>query len=84
MVKITSKYDIYVNIIYKSFPGASDSKEPTYKAGDLVSVPGLGRNPGRGHEDSLQYSCLENTHRQRSLVGPSPWGVTKSQTQLSD
>ena len=30
--------------------------------------------PGGGHGDPLQYSCLENPHEQRSLVGCSPWG----------
>ena len=32
------------------------------------------RSPGEGHGNPLQYSCLENPHRQRSLVGYSPWG----------
>ena len=44
------------------FPGGSDSKESTYNAGDLDSIPGLGRSPG----NPLQYSCLENPHAQRS------------------
>ena len=43
-------------------------------AGDLGSIPGLGRPPGGGHGNPLQYSCLENPHRQRSQVGYSPWG----------
>ena len=38
------------------------------------SVPGLGRSPGGGHRNPLQYSCLENSHGQSSLVGCSPWG----------
>ena len=37
-------------------------------------MPGLGRSPGGGHGNSLQYSCLENPHGQRSLAGYSPWG----------
>ena len=40
----------------------------------LVLVLGLGRSPGGGHSNLLQYSCLENPHGQRSLVGYSPWG----------
>ena len=32
----------------------------------------LGRSLGRGHGNPLQYSCLENPHGQRSLVGYSP------------
>ena len=42
-------------------------------AGDLASIPRLGRSPGGGHGDPLQYSCLDNPHGQRSLVGYSPW-----------
>ena len=43
------------------FPGGSDSKESTYNAGDLGSAPGLGRSPGGGHGNPLQYSFLENS-----------------------
>ena len=37
-------------------------------------IPGLGRFPGGEHSNPLQYSCLENPHGQRSLVGYIPWG----------
>ena len=43
------------------FPGGSDGKESTCNAGDLGSIPGLGRYPREGHGNPLQYSCLENT-----------------------
>ena len=56
------------------FPGGSDGKESAYSAGDLGSIPGLGRSSGGGHGNPLQYSCLENPHGQRSLEGYSPWG----------
>ena len=49
-------------------------KEPPANAGDAGSIPGSGRSPGGGHGNLLQYSCLENPHGQRSLVGYSPWG----------
>jgi len=49
-------------------------------AGDLGLIPGLGRSPGGGHGNSLQYSCLKNPHRQRSLAGYSAWGCKKSDT----
>ena len=62
------------------FPGASDSKESTCNAGDLGLIPGLGRSPGGGLGNPLQYSCLENPHGQRSLVGCSPWGHKESDT----
>ena len=39
----------------------------------MWSIPGLGRSPGGGHGNPLQYSCLENPHGQRSQVGYSPW-----------
>ena len=42
--------------------------------GDLGLIPGLGRSPGGGHGNPLQYSRLENPHGQRNLVGYSPWG----------
>ena len=44
------------------FPGASDGKESACNVGDLALVPGLGRSPGGGHGNLLQYSCLENPH----------------------
>ena len=57
----------------------------TCNAGDLGSVPGLGRSPGGGHGNPLQYSCLENPHGQKCLVSYSPWGRKESGTteQLS-
>ena len=48
---------------------------------DMDSVLGLGRSPGEGHGNQLQYSCLENSHGLRSLVG-KVYRVAKSQTQL--
>ena len=59
-------------------PDGSDGKESTCNAGDLGSIPGLGRSPGGGHGNPPQYSCLENLHGQRSLVGYSPWGCKES------
>ena len=44
----------------KDFPSGSDGKESAYNAGDPVSIPGLGRSPGDGNGNPLQYSCLEN------------------------
>ena len=62
----------------EGFPGGSGGKESACNVGDLASVSGLGRSPGGGHGNPLQYSCLENPHGQRRLVG------SQSQTQLSD
>ena len=62
------------------FPGGSDSKESACNVGDVDSVPGLGRSPAEGHDNPLQYSCLENPHGQRSLVGYSLWSGKESDT----
>ena len=46
--------------MYWGFPHSSVSKEYACNAGDLGSIPGLGRLPGEGNGNPLQYSCLEN------------------------
>ena len=60
------------------FPGGTDGKESACNVGDLGSIPGLERSPGEGNGNPLQYSCRENPHGQRSLVGYSPWGRKES------
>ena len=67
----------YSIAVILGFPGG---KESTCNAGDVSSIPGLGRSPGGGHGNSLRCSCLENPHGQRSLVGYSPWGHKESDT----
>ena len=62
------------------FPGGSDSEESACNAGDLGSIPGLGRPPGEGNGNPLQYSCLENFMDKRDLVGYSPWSCKESDT----
>ena len=42
------------------FPGGSVVKNPPANAGDVGLIPGLGRSPGEGNGNPLQYSCLEN------------------------
>ena len=66
--------------VFMGFAGGSEGKESTCTAGDLGSVPGLGRSPGEGHGNPLKYSCLENPHGERSAVGYSPWGRKDSDT----
>ena len=61
------------------FPGRPDNKESACNAGDLGLIPGLGKSPGGGHGNPLQYSCLENPCGQRSLVGYSPCGHKESE-----
>ena len=43
------------------FLGSSAGKESTFNAGDPGMIPGLGRSPGGGHGNPLQYSCLEKS-----------------------
>ena len=56
------------------FSGGSDGEESACNSGDLGLIPVLGRSPGDGHDNPLQYSCLGNFHGQRSLAGYSPCG----------
>ena len=52
------------------FSWSSVSKESACNAGDLGLIPGLGRSPGEGNGNPLQYSCLENP------MGTGAWKVT--------
>ena len=54
--------DIYGELVssLNSFPGGSDGKESRCNAGDTGSIPVVGRSPGEGNDNPLQYSCLEN------------------------
>ena len=49
-----------ITVIVLGFPGGSDGKESVCNAGDVGTIPGLGRSPGGGHGNPLQYFCLEN------------------------
>ena len=42
------------------FPDCSEAEECTCNAGDMGFTPGLGRSPGEGNGNTLQYSCLGN------------------------
>ena len=65
------------------FPGGSDGKESACIVGDLGSNPGLGRSPGEGNGNPLQYSCLESPVDSRAWLA-AVHGVTKSWTRMSD
>ena len=69
--------------VKRSFPGGSDGKEPACNAGDLGLLPGLGRCPGEGKGNPLQYSYLQNP-MDRGTWQATVHGVAKSQTWLSD
>ena len=51
----------YVSYLMLGFPGGSDGKESACNEGDLGLILELGRSPGEGNGNPLQYSCLENT-----------------------
>ena len=51
------------------FPSGSVVKNPPANAVNVGSIPGQGRSLGGGHGNPHQYSCLEKSHRQRSLMG---------------
>ena len=59
------------------FPGGSDGKESACNAGDLGSIPGSGRSPGKRNGYLLQYSCLENL-MDRGAWQATVHGVAKS------
>ena len=50
----------FPNVSLKGFPGGSLVKNPPANAGDVSSIPGLKRSPGKGNSNPLQCSCLEN------------------------
>ena len=65
----------------RNFPGGAEVKASACNARDLGSISGLGRSPGEGNDNPLQYSCLENP------MDRGPWwatvhGVAKSQTVI--
>ena len=53
------------------FPGGLGGKESACNVGDLGLIPELGRSPGGGHGNPLQYSGLESPQGQTSLAGYS-------------
>ena len=65
------------------FLGDPDGKEFACNTGDLGSILGLGKSPGEGNDNPLQYPCLKN------LMDRGAWwaafhGVAKSRARLSD
>ena len=77
-------YDIIYNLIRVSQVALVVKNQPV-NAGDVRDVgliSGLGKSPGGGHGNPLQYSCLEESHGQRSLEGYTVRGIAKSLTRL--
>ena len=74
---------MHTQVECQGFPGGTEVKASACNVGDLGSIPGSGRSPGKGNGNPLQYSCLENP------MDGVAWqaavhGVTKSRTRLSD
>ena len=72
-----------MGILNLVFPGGSEVKASASNEGDPGSIPGLGRSPGEGNDNPLQYSCLENP-MDREAWQATVHGVAKSWTRLSD
>ena len=71
---------------YKDFPADTVVRNLPANAGDARDaglIPGLGRSPGVGNGNPLQYSCLENS-MDRGALQATVDGISKSRTQLSD
>ena len=64
---------------HQDFSGGSEVKASACNARDLASIPGLGRSPGEGNGNPLQYSCLENPMDRGAWLA-TVHGVTKSRT----
>ena len=66
-------HSVYPNDWYLSLV-AQTVKASAYNVGDRGSIPGLGRSPGEGNGNPLQYFCPENPIDGGNLVGYRPWG----------
>ena len=69
---VPSLWAFKVAVVVKNLPA---------NAGDADMIPGLGRSPGGGHGNPLQYSCPEN-HMDRGAWRAAVHGATKSRIQL--
>ena len=65
-----------------AFPGGSVVKNLPANSGDVGSIPGLERSPGGGHDNPLQYSCLENP-MDRGAWRAKSIGSPKTRARLS-
>ena len=78
-VAVIKKKIFFVFLSFQGFPGSSDGKESPCNVGDLSLIPGMGRSPGEGNGNPLQYSCLEKS-ADRGAWWAIIHGVAKSQT----
>ena len=80
---INWEIEIDIQIYKMDFPGVSVTKNQPANAGDLGSILGLGRSPGEGNGNPVQYSCMENP-MDRGAWQATVQRVMKGRTQLSD
>ena len=66
------------NRSHRGFPGGSDGKESAVNAGDLGSIPGLGRSPWRKEWQAILVFLPGEFHGQRRLTDYNPWGCKES------
>ena len=83
IVSCATQRILVILYMVKGFPGGSEVKVSASNAGGPDSIPGLGRSPGEGNGNPLQYSCLESPMDGGAWRATVRW-VTKSQTRLSD
>ena len=77
---LPKKYIYFRHTLYhRMSPGGSDGKESACNAADWGSIPGLGRSPGEGNGNPLQYPCLKNPVDRRAWRA-TVHGVTQSDT----
>ena len=70
---VVSQWDLlFYNNALLCFPGGSDGKEAACNAGDLGSIPGSGRSPGKGNGNPLQYVCLRNPMEREAWQATGP------------
>ena len=80
IVKAMSKL---VKVFPVVIPDGSEVKASACNSGDMGSIPGLGRSPGEGNGNPLQYPCLENI-MDRGAWWAAVHGVTKGRARLSN
>ena len=79
----TKRYYIHFHATDGIFPGGSDGKASAYNAGDLGLIPGMGRFPGEGNGNLLQYACLGNPMGRRAWQA-AVYGVARVRHSLVD
>ena len=72
-----------MSLLFNMLSGDSEDKASACNAGDLGSIPGLGRSAREGNDNPPQYSCQENS-MDSGAWQDTAHGVTKSRTQLSN